>query len=114
MGQPEPGGRCTLGRMSHPTAEQILTTLNDGEPIDPAALEFRVITGYIASGQRDNYWPFQLGEVIVVDAETGREPFGEGRKPGKWSVLDFATGDYQQACALAEVAKSKPRYGAYE
>ena len=33
-------------------------------------------------------YPFELGEVLVVDGEYGREPFGEGRKPAKWDVDD--------------------------
>jgi hypothetical protein len=100
--------------MSIPTAEQILYVLNDCEPLDLEALEFCVITGgyrhdlrgeKLAAGDRTNYWPFVHGELLVL-GESGREPFGEGRKPSKWSVGTFHTKDYDAALALSELIKS--------
>ena len=99
--------------MTHPTAEQILTVLHDGKPVDFTTLEFCVITGIHRSSQRDTYWPFAQGEMIVV-SESGREPFGEGRKPGKWDVIEHTTTDYEQARALSELAKPGARRGLWE
>jgi hypothetical protein len=103
--------------MSDPTPEQILTVLNDGEPVDYAALEWCVITGGYAQDidrygnlvERDTvkYWPFEQGELLLLN-ENGREPFGEGRKPGKWSVTAFDTRDYEQALALSQLIKANP------
>jgi len=101
--------------MTEPTAEQILTVLNDGEPVDYGALEWCVITGGYAQDvdgrgnvvERDTvkYWPFEQGELLILN-ENGREPFGEGRKPGKWSVIEFTTRDYRQALALSQLIKA--------
>lgn len=102
--------------MSDPTAEQILTVLNDGEPVDYGALEWCVITGGFAtdySGGRVvetdavKYWPFEQGELLILN-DYGREPFGEARKPGKWSVTEFSTRDYEQALALSNLVKANP------
>ncbi len=103
--------------MPDPTAEQILTALNDGEPVDYSTLEWCVITGGFAEGTdgRGNlvqlsevkYWPFEQGELLVLN-DYGREPFGDGRKPGKWSVTTFETRDYEQAVALSRLIKANP------
>lgn len=102
--------------MPVPTAEQILTALNDGEPVDYSTLEWCVITGGFATNivggrvvETDTvkYWPFAQGELLILN-NYGREPFGEGRKPGKWSVTEFCTGDYEQALALSQLCKANP------
>lgn len=102
--------------MTDPTAEQILTALNDGEPVDYTTLEWCVITGGFAQdivGGRVvetaevRYWPFEQGELLILN-DYGREPFGEGRKPGKWSVAEFSTRDYEQALALSQLVKANP------
>lgn len=102
--------------MPNPTAEQILTVLNDGEPVDYSTLEWCVITGGYAetiSGGRIvettevKYWPFEQGELLILN-DYGREPFGEGRKPGKWNVIEFCTRDHEQALALSKLIKAHP------
>lgn len=106
--------------MTDPTAEQILTVLNDGEPVDYSTLEWSVITGGYAEAvgagrmagklvqlPEVNYYPFEQGEILIV-GPSGREAFGEGRKPGKWSVTEFTTRDYKQALALSQLCKANP------
>jgi hypothetical protein len=110
--------------MPIPTAEQILYVLNGCETPDLESLEFCVITGgyghdlrgeKLAVGEEANYWPFVRGELLVLN-EWGRETFGEGRKPSKWSVEVFETKDYDAALALSELIKSglADRDGLYE
>lgn len=65
-------------------AGDVLAVLIGPEPLDLAALEFCVITATMREG--GTWWPFERGEILVVDKITGREPFGEGRKPAKWDV----------------------------
>jgi hypothetical protein len=87
-------------------ADEILFVLNNLESIDYDALEFEVITagsneipgtgraaGRMIHLPEPSYGPFTLGEVLVLDKRWGYEPFGEGRKPGKWWVTSepFAT-----------------------
>jgi hypothetical protein len=67
-------------------AEDVLLVLNELEPVNLDQLEFCVITGTMR--EDGSYWPFEKAEIIVVDKNTGREPFGEGRKPAKWDVDD--------------------------
>lgn len=104
--------------MSEITAEQALTILNDGEPVDLSALDIVVIT-HGASQRWDvakqrmvdvdepNFWPFQKGEILLL-AESGREPFGEQRKPGKWDVVETTCAGYDEAIALSEAVKAAP------
>jgi hypothetical protein len=80
-------------------------------------VEWCVITGGYAetSDGRGNrvelaevkYWPFEQGEMLLLGA-SGREAFGEGRKPGKWSVTEFSTRDHDQALALSQLIKANP------
>lgn len=79
------------------TAQDVLTVLNGLERPKLDGLTFAVITkGYTESpGQgraagklikhEEIFSPFERGEIVVLNGN-GREPFGEGRKPGKWSV----------------------------
>lgn len=100
--------------MPIPTAEQILYVLNDCEPVDLEALEFCVITGgsrrdvygrKLSDGAPADYRGFEYGELLILN-EFGREPFGDHRKPSKWSVTTFETKDYDAALALSELIKS--------
>lgn len=110
--------------MPTPTATQILCALNNCEVVDLEALDFCVITGGymhdihlnpLPAGSEPNYWPFERGEVLVLN-EWGREPFGEGRKPSKWSVTTFETKDFDAATALSGLIKLDPKLpsGLYE
>lgn len=65
-------------------AIDILAVLNGLAPVDLSGLEFCVITN--TTRPHDSYWPFERGEILVVDKLSGRESFGEGRKPAKWDV----------------------------
>jgi hypothetical protein len=76
-------------------AEDVLFVLNGLEPYELSELEFAVITTPASEAwsnhlQRvvpgESWWPFERGEVLVVSKPWGREPWGEGRKPGKWDV----------------------------
>lgn len=75
-------------------AEDVLFVLAHRAPVDLDGLTFAVITkpsdhAWDQANQqlveRKSWWPFDPGEVLVLD-RWGREPFGEGRKPGKWGV----------------------------
>jgi hypothetical protein len=102
------------------TAVDVLTVLNGLERPKLDGLTFAVITkGYTESpGQgraagkliehEEFFSPFERGEIVVLNG-SGREPFGEGRKPGKWSVEfeEFLTLDGALSCReqlLAEPA----------
>lgn len=65
-------------------ASDVLAVLNGLAPVDLSELEFCVITATMREG--GTWWPFERGEILVVNKVTGREPFGEGRKPAKWDV----------------------------
>lgn len=106
------------------TAEQVLYVLNDCEPLDLEALDFCVVTAgsrydlrgnKLPTGEEPNFWPFERGELLVL-GESGRERFGEHRKPSKWSVGTFETKDYDSALALSELITSDPELqaGLYE
>jgi hypothetical protein len=77
--------------------EEILTVLNGLEPVNTDDWVFCVITrgsrehynsrtGQIEPRDEESWWPFEKGEVVVLDDEYGREPFGEERKPSKWDL----------------------------
>lgn len=77
------------------TADEILLVLCGLEPINYSDLEFAVITEPAARRwsnelqtfiDEESWWPFLPYEVLVVRRDSGREPFGAGRKPGKWDV----------------------------
>lgn len=70
------------------TREEYLLTLlwfaANREDFDPSECGFAVATE--TYGRNGSWFPFERGEVIVRYGEDGREPFGEGRQPDKWSV----------------------------
>lgn len=68
-------------------AEDILRVLNELEPVELDELKFSVIVDAPDDRAR-GYWPFERGEIVINDGEGGREPFGQGRKPGKWDVAE--------------------------
>jgi hypothetical protein len=90
-------------------AEDILVVLNGMLPVDLDELEYCVIVGPGARG-----WAgYQDGEVLVVNKQTGREPFGDGRKPAKWDVREHYLPDFTAAAALGELVKQGPSAGYY-
>jgi len=94
------------------TADEVLLVLNGLEPVDMSGWVFCVITD-APEDRAGGYWPFERGEVVVL-AEDGREPFGEGRKPAKWDVgeAEFATLAEAVACRVRVLAGDWPRsYG---
>ncbi|MFI7644159.1 hypothetical protein [Nonomuraea sp. NPDC049400] len=95
------------------TAEQVLQIINGGEPPNLQGFELCVITGGYTKGfgagpmagqivelSEETFWPFERGEILIVDRDSGREPFGEGRKPAKWSVTAVYTDDWDEAWRL--------------
>jgi hypothetical protein len=69
-------------------ADDVLFVYNRLQPVDLTGWTFCVITGAEPGRDRD-CWPFEPGEIVVLDP-SGREPFGEGRKPSKWFVTTEA------------------------
>jgi hypothetical protein len=81
-------------------AADVLYVLNGLEPPALGVLEFCVVTTgakerWSNADQKflpcdplspEAFWPFERAEILVVDSRTGREPWGEGRKPTKWFV----------------------------
>lgn len=65
-------------------AEEVLIVLNFLDDVDLSKCEFGVIT---RKGEKTSAG-FELGEVLILDKESGREPewLPWGRKPGKWDV----------------------------
>lgn len=104
--------------MTKLTAEQVLLVLNDMEPVNLDGLEIVVITH--GASQRwntpaqkfedvetPNFWPFEQGEILLLD-QYGREPFGQGRKPGKWDVRDQTCDTFEAAQELSAAVKAAP------
>lgn len=101
------------------TAQDVLTVLNGLERPKLDGLTFAVITkGYTESpGQgraagkliqhEEMFSPFTRGEIVVLNGN-GREPFGEGRKPGKWSV------EFEEFLTLAGALNCRERLLAEE
>lgn len=105
------------------TAEQVLQILNGGEPLDIGTLELCVITGGYTKGfgsgpmageivnlSEETFWPFERGEILIVDRDSGREPFGEGRKPAKWGVAAVYTSDWNEAQELRQAVVGAERH----
>lgn len=88
-------------------ADEVLTVLNDLQPVDMTGWVFAVIT----DAYNDEYWPFERGEVVVLTGEYEREPLGRLRKPAKWDVHEecFATLAEAQACRDQVLAGTWPR-----
>lgn len=81
-------------------ASDILTALNGLVPVDLSRFEFCVVT---ATNREDGaWWPFNPGEVLVVDKLDGREPFGGERKPAKWDVEAEYVPTLAEARAISE------------
>src|SRR4051794_12023046 len=72
----------------------------DGDGLSLDDLEVAVVA--------DSHWPFERGELLLLDRVSGREPFGEGRKPAKWDVVLEEFGDDVDA-AIARAAALRPR-----
>jgi hypothetical protein len=90
-------------------ADDVLYVLSNYERIGLDELEFAVITrgytevvgqgrarGQIVTLTEPSCSPFEFGEVLVIAKGSGREPFGEGRKPGKYDV-EYETFDDLEA-----------------
>jgi hypothetical protein len=102
------------------TAEQVLYVLAGCQ--EPPLAEFWfcvIISGAhhrwsdavqkVVETKEPNYWPFERGELLVLSSEYGREPFGEGRKPSKWSVGTYQTQNFEAAKALSELVRANTR-----
>jgi len=105
--------------MSHITAEQVLLVLNDMESFPLGRLEIVVVTHgasqrWNTPAQRmedvetPNFWPFEQGEIVLLDGATDREPFGQGRKPGKWDVHVETCETFDAAVELSAKVKAAP------
>lgn len=53
------------------------------------------------------FWPFEQGEILFL-GPSGREPFGEGRKPGKWDIEVVSVRTLEEAVELSKHIKSQP------
>lgn len=60
-----------------------------------------------------DFWPFSQGGILMVVGQGagGREPFGWGRKTGKWFVGSEAFDTYAEAKALSDRVKAAPPVG---
>lgn len=91
---------------------RLLRTAAGDDALDPDELGFAVITagytetagqgqmaGQIIKLPEPSFWPFSQGEILILHgSQYGREPFGEGRKPAKWSVdCEWFGHDYEAA-----------------
>lgn len=57
--------------------------------------------------ERPVFWPFERGEIVFLGS-SGREPFGEGRKPSKWDIEVISVSTLEEALELSRHIKSKP------
>lgn len=53
------------------------------------------------------FWPFEQGEIVLLTA-SGREPFGDGRKPSKWDVEATTCSTINEARQLSMHVKATP------
>ncbi len=94
-------------------AAEILLVLNGLEPVDTTGWVFCVVTHgahhywdnsaqQMRESKEERFWPFEKGEVLVLAGEYEREPFGEGRKPAKWSNHEHHFKDLSEALACRE------------
>ena len=93
------------------TAQDILETLYGFRCMDRVA-EIVVITkgscySVHSEGRSDVpvYWPFTQGEILFL-AESGRELFGDGRKPSKWDVEAVTCATLAEARELSRIVKA--------
>lgn len=86
-------------------SKDVLFVINGLRDLNLDLYEFGVITGIETETSRTI---FELGEVMVLDKMSGREPdFTEGRKPGKWSVTCETFGTLEEAMACRERVLSR-------
>lgn len=85
-------------------ASEALFVLNGCEQPETSGWEFCVIIGRQGDDGK-SLWPFEKGELLVLN-DYGREPLGEGRKPGKWAVdtAEFSSLEEALACRAAVLA----------
>jgi hypothetical protein len=58
---------------------------------------FNVSTQKLEDVEKPDFWPFEQGQILLAFGHACREPFGMGRKSGKWSVDSEAFGTYAAA-----------------
>lgn len=97
---------------------QLLRTAAEDDELDPAELEFAVITGgttiavmrgELLRNQPVNYWPFEKGEIIILPKDGFREPLGQGRSVAKYDVSYEQFGhDYAAAKRRSDEVKAAP------
>lgn len=98
------------------TAEEILLVLNDLVPVHIAEIvvvthgsaeRFDIPQQRMVPVDTPHFWPFAQGEILLL-GPSGREPLGEGRKPGKWDVIVQPCSSFAEARAMSERVKAEP------
>ena len=66
---------------------RLLRVVADNDELDPAELEFAVITAGRGGNGSDAYWPWEKGEILAVPLEDlGSRDLREGRSFDKYDI----------------------------
>lgn len=57
--------------------------------------------------EKPDFWPFEQGGILLSFGHGGREPFGMGRKSGKWFVDSEEFGTYAAAVTRSVQVKNE-------
>lgn len=92
------------------TAHEILETMYRPGCVDQVAQIVVITKGsrYNVNGgpgEIPSFWPFEPGEILFL-ASSGREIFGDMRKPGKWDVEAVPCATLAEARQLSEAVRA--------
>ena len=89
---------------------RLLRIAADDDDLDPAELEFAVITAGRSEGRSVTYWPWAKGEVLAVPLEDlGSRDLKEGRSFSKYDIREELFGrDWEAANRRSAEVKAGP------
>jgi hypothetical protein len=89
---------------------RLLRVAADDDDLDPAELEFAVITAGRGEGGSVRYWPWEKGEILAVPLEDyGSRDLKEGRSFNKYDIRAERFGrDWEAAVRRSDEVKAAP------